>query len=131
MLRVTLGGIHHPLWGELSAPKHAARRELGANPWKGVSCMRKYELAYIADPELDTEGLEALEEKVKGWIKGAGGTAVNVDTWGKRRLAYPIKKRNDGFYMFVEIEMPPNAGAIIEQDLRLNEQILRYMITTL
>ena len=93
--------------------------------------MRKYELAYIADPELDSEGLEALEEKVKGWIKGAGGEAVNVDNWGKRRLAYPIKKRNDGFYMFVEIEMPPNAGAVIEQDLRLNEQILRYMITTL
>lgn len=93
--------------------------------------MRKYELAYIADPELDSEVLGALEEKIKGWIKGAGGKVVKVDSWGKRRLAYPIKKRNDGFYMFVEIEMPPDGGAAIEQDLRLNEQILRYMITTL
>jgi small subunit ribosomal protein S6 len=93
--------------------------------------MRKYELVYIADPELDTEGLSTLEEKIKGWIEGAGGKAVNFDSWGKRRLAYPIKKRNDGFYIIVEIEMPPNAGVTVEQDLRLNEQILRYMITNL
>jgi small subunit ribosomal protein S6 len=93
--------------------------------------MRKYELVYIADPELDTEGLSALEEKIKGWIEGAGGKAINFDSWGKRRLAYPIKKRNDGFYVIVEIEMPPDAGVIVEKDLRLNEKILRYMITSL
>ena len=92
--------------------------------------MRKYELAYIADPELDTEGLSALEEKIKGWIEGAGGKAVKFDSWGKRRLAYTIKKRNDGYYIFVEIDMPPEAGVAIEQDLRLNEQILRYLITS-
>ena len=93
--------------------------------------MRKYELAYIADPELDSEALSALEEKVKGWIDGAGGKAVKFDRWGRRRLSYPIKKRNDGYYVFVEIEMPPGGGVAMEKDLRLNEQILRYMITSM
>ncbi len=93
--------------------------------------MRKYELAFIADPELDAEGLTALEEKIQEWIGAAGGKAVKFDRWGKRRLAYPIKKRNDGYYVFIEIEMPPNGGVIIEQDLRLHEKILRYMITSM
>jgi small subunit ribosomal protein S6 len=93
--------------------------------------MRKYELAYIADPELDEEGLSALEAKIEGWIKNAGGEAVKTDHWGKRRLAYPINKRNDGYYIFVEVEMPTDAGVVVEQDLRLSEQVLRYMITVL
>jgi small subunit ribosomal protein S6 len=93
--------------------------------------MRKYELAFIADPELDAEGLTALEEKVQEWIEAAGGKVIKFDRWGKRRLAYPIKKRNDGYYVFIEIEMPTNAGVIVEQDLRLHEKILRYMITSM
>jgi small subunit ribosomal protein S6 len=93
--------------------------------------MRKYELAFIADPELDSEGLTALEEKVQKWIEAADGKVVKFDRWGKRRLAYPIKKRNDGYYVFIEVEMPPNAGVIVEQDLRLHEKILRYMITSM
>ncbi|MGD8555600.1 MAG: 30S ribosomal protein S6 [Anaerolineales bacterium] len=91
--------------------------------------MRNYEVAYIADPELDSEALSALEEKVKGWIKATGGKTLGVDRWGKRRLAYPISKRTDGFYFFIQAELPTNAGPALERDLGLNEQILRYMIT--
>jgi len=92
--------------------------------------VRNYELAYIADPELEEEALEELESKVKGWIESAGGTPVNFDRWGKRRLAYPINKKNDGYYVFITVEMPPGAGTLIERDLRLSEQILRFMITS-
>jgi small subunit ribosomal protein S6 len=91
--------------------------------------MRNYELAYIADPDLDEPSLTALEEKVKGWIEAAGGKAVNVDRWGKRRMAYSIKKRNDGVYTFIQAELPPQAGATLDRSLRLSEQILRFMIT--
>ena len=90
--------------------------------------MRNYELAFIADPELDTQSLSDLEDKVKGWIESAGGSITNIDRWGKKRLAYPIHKRNEGFYTFIQIEMPPGASHEIERDLRLNEQILRFMI---
>lgn len=91
--------------------------------------MRNYELAYIADPDLDENALTALDEKIKGWIEAAGGSVVKVDRWGKRRLAYTIKKRHDGHYVFVQAALPPQAGTIVERNLRLTEQIMRFMIT--
>jgi small subunit ribosomal protein S6 len=92
--------------------------------------MRNYELAYIAHPDLDEEALEALETRVIGWIESAGGKPGKVDRWGKRRLAYPIQKQSDGYYLFIKVDMPPQAGSLIERDLRLSEQILRFMITS-
>lgn len=91
--------------------------------------MRSYELAYIADPEMDEQALDELEGKVKDWIKAAGGTPGKVNHWGKRRLAYEINKKSEGYYFIIPIEMPSQAGNLIERDLRLSEQILRYMIT--
>ena len=91
--------------------------------------MRNYEVAYIADPEIDEQSLAALEEKVKGWGDAAGGKVEKVDRWGKRRLAYSIRKRNDGYYVFLQASLPNQAGSAIERDLRLNEQILRFIIT--
>lgn len=91
--------------------------------------MRNYELAYIADPELDEEQLSALDERVKSLIEDAEGTLVKVDRWGKRKLAYPIDKRSEGYYVIVEAQLPPAAGSSIERNLRLNEQIMRFLIT--
>lgn len=91
--------------------------------------MRNYEIAYIADPDLDEQALAALEEKVKGWVTAAGGQVMKIDRWGKRRLAYPIRKRSDGFYVILEAQLPSRASMPLERDLRLSEQILRYMIT--
>jgi small subunit ribosomal protein S6 len=91
--------------------------------------MRNYELAYIVDPDQDEQSLEALEERVKGWVVSAGGNVGKVDRWGKRRLAYPLNKQTEGFYFILSTEMPPGAGAMIERDLQLSEPILRYMIT--
>ena len=91
--------------------------------------MRNYELAYIAHPELDESTLTSLEERVAGWIDAAGGKVVKVDRWGKRRLAYDIQKQTDGYYFIFDVEMPADAGTVVERDLRLSEQILRFMIT--
>jgi small subunit ribosomal protein S6 len=91
--------------------------------------MRNYEIAYIADSDLDDTMLTDLEEKVKGWVEASGGKVTDVDRWGKRWLAYPIQKKNDGYYYFVKAEMPASAPVEIERNLRLNEQILRFMMT--
>ncbi|MFV1858264.1 MAG: 30S ribosomal protein S6 [Anaerolineales bacterium] len=91
--------------------------------------LRKYELAYIADPDLDEEALGSLEERVKSWIDAAQGKTINVDRWGKRKLAYAIRKRSEGYYFIFETEMPPEAGRAIERELGLSEQILRYLLT--
>jgi small subunit ribosomal protein S6 len=92
--------------------------------------MRNYEVAYIADPDLDEQALAGLEEKISGWIQAAGGKTLNVDRWGRRRLAYPIRRRSDGFYIFLTAELPTTAAAALERDLRLQESILRYLVTT-
>lgn len=92
--------------------------------------MRNYELALIADPEMDDKTLPELEKKVNAWIEEAGGKVLNIDRWGKRRLAYAIQKRNEGHYFIIQLEMPPQAGVEIEREIRLNEQILRYMISS-
>ena len=91
--------------------------------------MRSYEVAYIVDPEVDEEELDELEGKVKGWIETAGGTVGEIDRWGKRRLAYPINKKNEGYYIFVLAEMPSDAPLAIERDMSLNEQLMRFMVT--
>ena len=91
---------------------------------------RNYELAYIADSELDEEALTTLEETVKSWIEAVEGRTTNVERWGKRKLAYPIRKRSEGYYFILETEMPPQAGRAIERDLGLSEQVLRYLITS-
>jgi small subunit ribosomal protein S6 len=101
---------------------------VGAIPRKG-GLMRNYELAYIADPELDEKLTEELEGKVKGWIESAGGTIEKIDHWGKRRMAYEINNKKDGFYTFIYAQLPPQANVEIERTMKLNEQILRYMIT--
>lgn len=92
--------------------------------------LRTYELAYIADPELDEEALTSLESQVKSSIEAAEGRTVNVDRWGKRKLSYQIQKKSEGYYFFVEAELPPQAGAGIERELGLNEKVLRYMLTS-
>lgn len=91
--------------------------------------MRNYELAYIADPELNEDALSALEERVQGWIEAADGKVVEINRWGKRRLAYSINKKKEGFYYFLTLVLPPTASQEIERDLRLSEQVLRYLIT--
>ncbi len=91
--------------------------------------MRNYEVAYIADPELDEEQLGALEQRVQSLIETAEGKLLNVDRWGKKKLAYKIGKRSEGYYIIMDVELPPQAGSSIERDLKLSEQVLRYLIT--
>lgn len=92
--------------------------------------MRNYEVAIIVHPEVDEQVLHSVVDKVKSWVTGTGGTAGEVEQWGKRRLAYPIRKQNEGHYVFVKAHMPPAATVDLERNLRLNEQVLRFMISS-
>jgi small subunit ribosomal protein S6 len=91
--------------------------------------MRNYELAYIANPDLDEEALSALEERIQGWIEAQEGTIQEVDRWGRRKLAYPIQDYRDGYYYFLTVELPSPGPAALERDMVVNEDILRFMIT--
>lgn len=90
--------------------------------------MNKYELAMVLSPTLDEETKTAEVAKVQGLLERFGAKIEKVDDWGKRRLAYEIKKVNEGFYSFTTFEAPANAPAEIESRMRIMENVLRYLI---
>ena len=89
--------------------------------------LKPYELLLIITPDHDENEAEALTDQVKGIIE-SGGTLVKIDPWGKKRLAYPIKKRSEGYYVLYIFESAPSFVASLNQSLRVIETILRYMI---
>jgi small subunit ribosomal protein S6 len=91
--------------------------------------MREYELIFIVHPDLDETATNEVAERVKSWITEAGGTVNKVDPWGKRKLAYPIRKQNDGQYFFLQVEMAPTFIAEMERNLRFLEPVMRFLIT--
>ena len=89
--------------------------------------MNPYELLLIITPDHDESEAEALTNQVKGIIENSG-TLLKVDPWGKKRLAYPIRKRSEGYYVLYIFESAPSFVAELNQSLRVIETILRYMI---
>ena len=91
--------------------------------------MRKYEIIFIAHPDLDEENLNGVIEKVNGWIADDKGEVVSVDNWGKRKLAYRIQKQREGQYVLITANMEPAAVKNLSQNMRFVESIMRSMIT--
>ena len=89
--------------------------------------MKPYELLLIITPDHDENEAEALTDQIKGIIEN-GGTLLKLDPWGKKRLAYPIRKRSEGYYVLYIFESAPSFVAELNQALHVIETILRYMI---
>lgn len=90
--------------------------------------MNKYELAVIVKPTLDEEALKAEFESVQEIITRFGGTIEKIDDWGKRRLAYEIKKFNEGFYNFITFTAESETPIEVERRMRIKENVLRYLV---
>ena len=93
--------------------------------------MREYELVFIVHPDLDETATNEVLNRVKGWITEAGGTIETVDPWGKRKLAYPIRKQLEGQYFLLNTHMTPKTVADLERNLRFVEPIMRFLITVI
>jgi small subunit ribosomal protein S6 len=90
--------------------------------------MRSYEVMFIAHPELDDASLTALVDKAKGWVSAAGGQVTQVDLWGRRRLAYPIRKQSEGQYILMQTQMEASGTRELERNMRLTEQVMRFQV---
>ena len=90
--------------------------------------VREYELAYIIQPELDESGILNLNERVVQVIGEHSGEMLSTEMWGRRTLAYPIKKHFEGHYVLQRFNMFPGGTTEVERFLRLNEDVLRYMM---
>ena len=89
--------------------------------------MTNYELMFIIDPTLEDEKKEAAVETVKGIIE-ADGTVGEVDVWGLRKLAYPIQKKNEGYYAVVTFQASPELPKELDRRLRISEVVMRHLI---
>lgn len=87
--------------------------------------MRHYEIMIILDPETDERTVANSLEKMLQVVPGNGGTVDKVDVWGKRRLAYDIKKKSEGFYVVVDMTTTPAIAQELDRQLGLNETVLR------
>jgi small subunit ribosomal protein S6 len=91
--------------------------------------MRKYELMCIIQPELDEAALKGAVERVQGWITDSGGSVDKVDVWGRRKLAYPIRKQIEGQYVLMNVTLDPGSTSELERNIRYLEPVLRHMLT--
>ena len=91
--------------------------------------MRNYEVVLIVNPDLDEAALNGVVDRVKAWITDAGGSVAKVDLWGKRRMAYLIRKQREGQYVLVESQFDPSFTTALERNLRFLEPVMRFLIT--
>ena len=89
--------------------------------------MTKYETTFILEPGLDENRVNEEIEKVSGWIRDLSGEVIEVQRWGKRRLAYEINKKRDGIYTLVLHESPGPVVREVERRMSLDESVLRVL----
>ncbi len=90
--------------------------------------LRDYELVVIIPPQLDDQGVATAIERISGWITSGGGTIGSTNVWGRRALAYAIKKQNEGVYVQFNFQLLPSKSRELERSLRLNEQVIRHLL---
>jgi small subunit ribosomal protein S6 len=94
-----------------------------------VSSLKPYEILVIVDPRPTDEDVAALLTQLEEQVKSLGAEITKVENWGKRRLAYDIVKQREGTYAIFEVSAEPSTIKEFERQLRLNEQVLRFMST--
>ena len=93
--------------------------------------MREYEIVFIVHPDLEETAFNEIVERVQGWITEAGGAITKVDLWGKRKLAYLIRKQKEGQYVLLKAQMPAALVGQMERNLRFLEPVMRFLIVNI
>lgn len=93
--------------------------------------MRRYELMLLLRPDLEDDKLQAAVEKVTRAIVNAGGSLAKVSPWGKRRLAYDIKRHRDASYFLIHFDIEPAEVRPLERSLLISEEIIRHLVTVI
>ena len=92
-----------------------------------MSIRRLYESTFIINAALEDPDIEAVIRRVSEYIENHGGTFVEMNKWGRRRLAYPIKKKYNGYYVYMAFESASEVLPLIERFFTLEENVLRHL----
>jgi len=90
--------------------------------------LREFELMFIVDGTMPEEEATVIAATVQSFISSKG-TILKADPWGRRRMAYPINKKQDGYYWVIAFECEPGEVDALKQQLRVNENVIRWMVT--
>jgi small subunit ribosomal protein S6 len=88
---------------------------------------RSYEIMFIVRPDVDEAEIDKIVETFSGYVTSGGGTVTQAEKMGRRRLAYTVKKFNDGFYILLIVEAPASLISEIERRLRVSEQVIKFI----
>ncbi len=91
--------------------------------------MKEYELTVLIHPDLETD-LETPLSKIRDIVTKAGGKIIKEDNWGKKKLAYRIKKEDFAVYVYLEVKLPADALLKISNTLNITDEVLRYLLVT-
>ena len=89
--------------------------------------LHQYELVYVLQPELSEDDVLSVNNRVGEIAANHSGEVLETEMWGRRTLAYPIKKQFEGHYVLLRISMTPDGTDGIERYLRFNEDVLRFL----
>jgi small subunit ribosomal protein S6 len=92
-----------------------------------MGALREYETIFVLDSSLDPDSIEGEINKVVQTISDNAGSVHEVQRWGRRRLAYPIRKKNDGVYTRIRFDGNNTVLSELDRKYQVNEQLLRYM----
>lgn len=87
-----------------------------------------YDLNVILEPQLNETQVQAEKDAITAQVERAGGVIVALDEWGSRRLAYPIRKFNEGYYLIYRLQLSGTAPKTIEASLRLRDNVMRVLV---
>lgn len=93
--------------------------------------MRPYELMIILDGDLEEGGIEPIVDMVTQSVTAAGGSIASVDRWGRRKFAYEIDHKSEGFYVVLEMIADGQSMAALERQLRLADEVVRHKLIRL
>lgn len=93
--------------------------------------MHEYELVVIVNPSVADEDVPAALEKLQTFISDNGGTVAEVNQWGRKKLAYTIKKCSEGNYALIKFSFEPKAATELEASLKLSDDIIRHILIRL
>ena len=91
--------------------------------------MNKYEVLYVIDAGMEDQARSELIAQFGELMTNNGATVEKVDEWGKRRLAYPINFKTEGYYVLVNFTAAPEFPRELERNFEINENIMRYLVT--
>lgn len=89
--------------------------------------MINYEVMFVIDPAIEDDKKEATIEAVKGII-AAEGEVGNADVWGMKKLAYPIQKKTEGYYVVIEFKAQPTLPTELDRRLKISDNVIRHII---